>query len=169
MTRHGRKNAPATGIDPVRWMSAMGSLAARQLFASRRPEADIPLPAHLLPAKGTLSAAPVFDCSQSSVKPLAEEPSSSCWAFWTNAFVLSCSWLDQKGIHRVLGCLNKVPRSHLRPHSIAANDPPSTVARDYALEKFGAAYEELHASCLDRALYDAHSGETAIAPHRNAR
>jgi hypothetical protein len=77
--------------------------------------------------------------------------------------------LDQKGIHRVLGCLNKVPRSHLRPHPIAANDSPSTVARDYALEKIGAAYEELHASCLNMALYDAHSGETAIAPHRNAR
>ena len=43
------------------------------------------------------------------------------------------------------------------------------VVRDYALEKIGAAYEELHASCLDMALYDAHSGETAIAPHRNAR
>ena len=43
------------------------------------------------------------------------------------------------------------------------------VVRDYALEKIGAVYEELHASCLDMALYDARSGETAIAPHHNAR
>ena len=150
-------------------MSVMGSLPESPLPALANPKADCPEAAFLLPAKGTLSAAPVFDCSQSSVKPLAEKPSSICWAFWTNAFVLSCSWLDQKGIHRVLGCLNKVPRSHLRPHPIAANDSPSTVARDYALEKIGAAYEELHASCLNMALYDAHSGETAIAPHRNAR
>ena len=150
-------------------MSVMGSLPESPLPALANPKADCPEAAFLLPAKGTLSAAPVFDCSQSSVKPLAEKPSSICWAFWTNAFVLSCSWLDQKGIHRVLGCLNKVPRSHLRPHPIAANDSPSTVARDYALKKIGAAYEELHASCLNMALYDAHSGETAIAPHRNAR
>ena len=150
-------------------MSVMGSLPESPLPALANPKADCPEAAFLLPAKGTLSAAPVFDCSQSSVKPLAEKPSSICWAFWTNAFVLSCSWLDQKGIHRVLGCLNKVPRSHLRPHPIAANDSPSTVARDYALEKIGAAYEELHASCLDMALYDDHSGEAAIAHHHNAR
>ena len=157
----------------IRWWiyetSTKGAFAGCRLTSLFHPEADSPQSAHLLSVKGTLSVAPVFDCSQSSVKPLAEKPSSSCWAFWTNAFVLSCSLLDQKGIHRVLGCLNKVPRSHLRPHPIAANDSPSTVARDYALEKIGAVYEELHASCLNMALYDAHSGETAIAPHRNAR